>query len=368
MRIVSENIRQGSKQLIPESITDLFLLHNLIDSGDLVTARTDRRVRKSGVSGREGDKGERVKMTLTIAVEEVNFQDSEVDHRLRIRGRIQEGPSELVSLGSMHTINIEKGETLTIVKPEWSKYHYKILEEGKRAVDRPAIGLIAMERGIATIGMIDNFKMEVVAKESTELPGKIAKTKQRDSAEKNFYNRILSIIRNQLNGRVEVLVIGGPSHTKDYFHKYLLENWPNNEKKIFIENISTGTVAGLHELINREIIDRLATEYNIIRETKYIEEFESRIAIDPSRIGYGLDQIVQLLEQGAIEVLLISDMLVRSRDVTIKPIINHIMDLIDQTRVNFLIIDHKSENGKKIETFGKAIALLRYAIYREDQF
>ena len=324
-------------------------------------------MRKSGSTGREGDKGERVKMTLTLSVEEVHFQDSEVDQRLRIKGRIQDGPLELISLGSMHTFNIEKGNVLTIIKPEWSKYHYKVLNECKKAIDRPTIGVIAIERGIATIGTIDNFKLHVIAKETTELPGKMAYVKQRDSAEKKFYNRVLGLIQHQLNTKVEVLVIGGPSHTKDYFHNYLLENWPHNEKKIYIENISTGTVAGLYELINKEIINRLATEYTIIKEAKYIAEFELRLATDPDRIGYGLEQVTQLLEQSAVDVLLISDMLVRSREMTIKPLIDHIMDLIDNTRANFIIIEHTSENGKKIDTFGKIIALLRYAVYREDQ-
>ena len=77
-------------------------------------------------------------------------------------------------------------------------------------------------------------------------------------------------------------------------------------------------------------------------------------------------QVTQLLEQSAVDVLLISDMLVRSREMTIKPFIDHIMDLIDNTRANFIIIEHTSENGKKIDTFGKIIALLRYAVYRED--
>src|SRR3990172_6034722 len=109
MRVIIEDKKGFSRVFIPESFNDLFLLTRIVDRSDLVSSKTTRRIHRTDSSTRSGDKGERLPMTLTLEVKEVRFQDSEVDRRLRVKGLIRDGPADLISIGSNHTLNITKG-------------------------------------------------------------------------------------------------------------------------------------------------------------------------------------------------------------------------------------------------------------------
>ena len=53
IQILKVNLREGVVRVRPEVLTDLYVLKNVIFPGDLATARTSRRVRKSEKGNRE---------------------------------------------------------------------------------------------------------------------------------------------------------------------------------------------------------------------------------------------------------------------------------------------------------------------------
>ena len=96
MKIDKKDLKHNILLITPENLTDLYILSQLISTGDQVYGFTTRRVRTPGRDSREGDKGERVKVYLGIAVLDVDFQDSTVDQRLRVKGKIISGPEDIV--------------------------------------------------------------------------------------------------------------------------------------------------------------------------------------------------------------------------------------------------------------------------------
>src|SRR5439155_1319760 len=82
------------------SADDLWHLHNLVLPGDQVRASTYRREEVKTDKVRP-ERGEKVRVTLTIRVESVEFQA--FSDRLRITGVIVEGPQDL---GRHHTLNV----------------------------------------------------------------------------------------------------------------------------------------------------------------------------------------------------------------------------------------------------------------------
>jgi protein pelota len=362
MQLVSENKKENKKSILPESLTDIFILQNIIDPDDYITSKTHRRIRKSGVKGREGDKGERITLTLTIKVIGTNFQESEVDSRLRIKGIITNGPEEFISLGTSHTINLVTGQIVTIQKKEWTLYHQKYLSESIKSSKLAPICLLAIERGVATITILDNLKLNVVTRINFNLPSKVADHKSREKAEKTFFKRILDILIYQISKKTNIYIIGGPGSIKDKFYQYLEDNWDLKDKKFHLENISTGTINGIKEIINRGVLSQIASDYQYLKIENLVDEFIDRLATSPNKIGYGIDNIINLLEMGAIESILISDRHFRTNDADLKEKLNYAMKLIEQTRSNFFLVDYKSSSGKKIEQFGKIIGLLRYEV------
>lgn len=346
--------------ITPENLTDLYIISQIIDEHDQVYGQTTRRVRTPGKESREGDKGQRIKVYLGISVLEVEFQDSTVDQRLRIKGHIISGPEDIISLNSIHTINISINQSFSLQKPAWHEYHFKLLKKSESS-HRPVIGVIAIEPGLFTLAKIDNFKITVLIQERDQIPSKQTQAKIRSASETNFFKKILNLMKNYFTGEeIKNIVLAGPAHYKNKFNSFLQEEWRNHNKIILVEDLSSALA--VNELIARQTLQKLAGQYQIIEESTIVTEFEKRLAQNFDLVCYGIDQCFQSAEQGALDSILILDTLFKSRDEKEKETVSKLMDQIDRTRVNYFIVDNKSENGRIIQNFGGILGLLRYAI------
>src|SRR5207245_10780364 len=92
MRVLHRDPKTGEIKVRVENADDLWHLHNLLLPGDLVRASTTRREEVKSDKVRP-ERGEKVRVTLTIRVEGVEIQA--FSDRLRIPGVIVEGPPEL---------------------------------------------------------------------------------------------------------------------------------------------------------------------------------------------------------------------------------------------------------------------------------
>ena len=88
MKINKKDMKHNVLVITPENLTDLYIVSQLIEENDQVFGNTTRRVRSPGHESRDGDKGQRIKIYLGIQVIEVDYQDSDVEQRLRIKGKI----------------------------------------------------------------------------------------------------------------------------------------------------------------------------------------------------------------------------------------------------------------------------------------
>src|SRR6266571_1181018 len=87
MRVLHLDPKTGEIKVRVENADDLWHLHNLVLPGDLVRASTYRREEVKTDKVRP-ERGEKVRVTLTIRVESVEFQA--FSDRLRITGVIVE--------------------------------------------------------------------------------------------------------------------------------------------------------------------------------------------------------------------------------------------------------------------------------------
>ena len=362
MKINKQDLKHNTVLITPENLTDLYLISQVIEVNDQVYGQTTRRVRTPGKESREGDKGERVKVYLGIQVLEVDFQDSEVDQRLRIKGRIISGPEDVISLNSSHTINISLNQTFTLRKIQWFDYHFSLLAKSE-AANRPLIGVVAIEPGLFTIAKITNFKIHILFQDRDQIPGKQSQAKVRSASETNFFKKILSLMKNYFSDEsLKNIVLAGPASYKSKFAIFLQEEWRNSNKVFLVEDLSSALA--VNELVNRQTLQKLAGEYQIMEESSLLTDFEIRLNKDFNTICYGLDQCTQAAEQGAIESLLIVDRLFKSD--TEHDAVIQLMDQLDKTRVKYYIVDYKSENGKIIQNFGGVLGILRYALFLDN--
>ncbi|MEM4142437.1 MAG: mRNA surveillance protein pelota, partial [Thermoplasmata archaeon] len=107
------------------NMDDLWLLSNFIEKGDIVIGNTFRKIEERSDQIRS-KKEERIKIRVGIKVEDIEFQ--EFTDRLRIKGKIVQGPEEF--LGHYQSLNFSSGDSMEIVKNEWSK---TLLDELKKS-------------------------------------------------------------------------------------------------------------------------------------------------------------------------------------------------------------------------------------------
>ncbi|MFX0002273.1 MAG: hypothetical protein ACFE9J_02215, partial [Candidatus Hermodarchaeota archaeon] len=165
MKILEIDQKHGEISVKVENLNDLWTLYNIINEDDEVSSLTQRRVIL-----KEGTSGERKLMKLKLKVESVSFH--EFSNRLRIKGKILEGPDDFVSFGSYHTFNIEVSQKLTIIKETWSKNELKRLKEVSKFESNFITLIIAIETGLATLALITNFSHNRIATIKKNIPGK----------------------------------------------------------------------------------------------------------------------------------------------------------------------------------------------------
>jgi len=363
VQILHKDLRKSILKLKPLTATDLYVLSNVLEVGDHITGRTVRRVHRRGHESRSGDKGERIPVFLTIDAQEIGFHESTTQPRLRIRGRILEGPEDLVSVGSWHTFNIETGSILTIKKKDWTSYHFQLLDEAQQASQRKKIGLLVINTGQATMAIVDNFKVRTAFQERFKIPRKTSSTKTRKHNIGQFFRSIADILNRLISVEgIEHLVIGGPGFTKDHLVDFLAEGNILPDVSIQVETTSSALPAGIGELISRGTIDKLAAEYNIIQERKILDEFLSRLGKGLETITYGLDSVCQAAQMGAIDTLLVLDTLLRSQDDNKKQLIQTTLKQTEYSRGRLHVVAANSENGKQLDGLGGMLALLRFPI------
>ncbi|MFX0087809.1 MAG: mRNA surveillance protein pelota [Candidatus Hodarchaeota archaeon] len=363
MRILRQDLKNNRLVLRPENATDLYVLSNIISIGDQIIAKTSRRIRRSGSEGRSGDDSQRITMTIGIKVEDFAFQDSSVTNRLRVKGKIFQGPEQHVSIGSYHTLNLDLTQDLTIIKDEWSKYYLQLLEEAEEASKKPKICLMAVDKSEVCIGLLDNFKLTIIAQEKSYISRKRTKEKVRSKETQSFLDQVASIIRRNIVPETKNIVIGGPGFIKERIAAFLKDNFSKeNLNIIVVGSLSAGNRVGLSELLQMEAVDKLAQDFRVFEENKLIDEFLKRLNQGSTDIIYGFVEVKKMSNSGAIESLIMIDSLLRGGGGVNPEEIKLILQEIEKTRGKIMIISMQSENANRLKTFGGIIGLLRYSL------
>lgn len=177
----------------------------------------------------------------------------------------------------------------------------------------------------------------------------------RDGAAKEFYRKVGEYVKNEFyhNQDLKGILLGGPGHTKEEF----LEEGqlPDNLKEKFIATLDLSYTGefGLQELLERAE-DVLAAE-DVMEEKKAVQRFFSELSKNTGLAGYGKDEVMRLIQLGAVELLLLSETL---DDATIKEFEDHASNMGTEV----LIISLETREGAQLKEIGGVAAVLRYAV------
>jgi protein pelota len=364
LKVYRDKLHKGEMKLIPETLTDLWHLYNIIEKGDTVYAKTFRRIRSSNEPLR-ADKGEKTPVYLGITVEDAALH--KYSNRLRVRGIISSAP-ENVSRGSYHTINVETGTPIKIIKSKWPKYILDRIGEAEKLREETKIIVISMEEGEASIAVIDSYSVDIISNISVNIPGKRF-VSQHDEAIRAFFSEVYKALNQfiasqkfKIGQDINKIVIVGPGFIKDNFLNYLISKQPVLKDNLVLESSSYGGINGIYETIKRGIVAKILEESKVIKDSQLLEEFFIHLSKDDKRVVYGNEAVERAVLQGAVEKLLITDEKLRTANVEEREKYDELLRQSEHMGGKTHIISTLHRVGERLRAFGGIAAILRFPL------
>ena len=343
-----------------ETLDDLWHLYNTVGPQDIVISRTGRRVR---VGDDEGRKQESVRktMVLKLRVEDVAFHT--FSNRIRIKGQILEGGGDLVNLGSYHTINIETGDTLTIIKEHWPKFILDRLKEATKDQLRPMALIVTIEDGMAQLFLAADFGIREAVTVRVSISRKRGDQKSYDSTMRDFFTDTVLAVRSQLEQhQIGLIVIAGPGFVKDHFREYLAGAGLKDLPGVVVESTNSIGIPGAKEVLFRGVIAKAVTELKVEKETQLIESLIEHIAKDDGLGAYGPEEVRKSVQYGAVEDLLVTDKRLREGSEDERRQMDKLIRDTEKIRGQFHIVSTEHPAGDQLDRLGGLGAILRFRI------
>ena len=354
MRIQSRGRGEEGRErltLVPENVDDLWHLSHVLEPGDLVSGDTTRRIQRDDEQLRDTG-GEREHLYVTLAVEDVEF--ARFANRLRVGGEIV-GCSREDQLGHHHTLNVEGHTELTIEK-RFKPDQLDRIEAAEEAAENPDVAIATVEEGEAYVHTVAQYGTEEYA--SFVRP-----------TGKGEYARPRTELFEELGSAlshldVDAVILAGPGFTKQDARDHIADNYPEVTEKLTTVDTSSVGDRGVHEVLKRGAVEDVQAETRIAREADRIDELTRRIA-DGAKAAYGIDQVAEAADFGAVEELLVLDERLRDerqgrgewdRDV------NDVIETVEQQGGEVTVFSEEFAPGQQLRNLGGIAALLRYRL------
>ena len=362
MRILKRDLKHGKITLRPENSDDLWHIYNVLQPNDIVSGRSFRRIRitKSDETARP-DKGERKSIRLELDVEKVAFHP--FTDALRIKGIITQSSEESVHLGSYHTLNLTPQTVITVKKEYWSKHMLQRLSKAAKAGETEKIIILAIEDGSAQLALVSSIGVNPGPHITESIPGKRHNPKQHDIILQQFFGKVGTVVREiTKKENPRRIIIAGPGMIKQYFANYLRKLEPQLGSKITLETVTSGTIQGVNEALKKGVLDKALQESHLIKEMQLIDELLARIGRDDSLVTFGFDAVEIAIQSGAVDTLLVADVMLRIQDVEQRRHIEEVMKMVEQFKGSVVIISTLHNMGKQFQALGGIAALLRFKL------
>ena len=359
LKILGRNLKKGFVKIIPENFDDLWHLYNVIYKNDEVYAYSTREIKPDEGGYARPKRGERVSVFLGIKVENVTWD--KLLGRLRIHGTICEAP-ENVPTGAHHALNIALNTPATIVKEKWAEHHIERLERASKASEKPIIIVSIDDEGYA-IATTAQYGVEIKAEENIKLPGKL-EAEKRTGAIKEYFQKVLNSLRQIWNETHSPIAIIGVGFVKGDFAKFL-ENEATDvcESVVDVKSINNGGTAGIYEAVRSGVLLKTMKQMRIVEEAEVIEEILKRLGKGESNVTYGMKEVENAAQSGAVEKLVLADTMLREASDEGRLLVEDLMKKVEQKGGNIIIISTEHEAGTKLIALGGIAALLRFALH-----
>ncbi len=327
----------------PETLDDLWHLERIIEKGDLIKGTTTRKIKGKD----ENSPTIREKIFVQINVETIEFQ--EIGKTLKINGKIVSGkPVELIEIGAYQSLEIEQAKNFEIIKNEWKQFHIDRIKKAEKATHKEALLLVLLDDEASYFYLLKEFGFSEKNFIRSKKSGKMLDGENW----KNDY--FLQILKKLEEIGSKKIVIAGPGFIKDELKDFLKKK--NFEQKIFVIAANSTGITGLNEMLKGKQLSSVTEEMELLRESELVEKIFEEIGKNSGLASYGFEPVLQCVNSGAVETLLVLDNYFFEKTNNIE----QLMKKTEQMNGKVHIVNSKNDAGKKIESIGKIAALLRF--------
>jgi protein pelota len=254
-----------------------------------------------------------------------------------------------IDVGAYHTLNIEVGTDLSIVKYHWRPDQFQRIKEAVAESKRPKVVLALVEEGEATIGVLRQFGVQMAA----ELRAGSGKGGGEDHRAQ-FFREVAGPCPG---GRRGCQVIRWGLVRQEDLKKIIDSTYRSGRERITMDDASSIGRSGFQEVLRRGAVSRVLEDSRIAQETRLIEDLFREIATD-GKAAYGLKEVQDAVNYGAVEHLLVLDEVARRRS------LESLMRDVASARGKVVIFSSEFEPGERLRSLGGVAALLRFKIAR----
>jgi protein pelota len=315
---------------------------------DKVLAPGDKAESHSLRTYKVGTREEKKSVTVRVKVERVEF--AKTANRLRILGPIVWGePEEYIQLGKYHSIDVERGDRIKIMK-QWKGHEIKRLEDAVKESKKPRIRIIVLDEEKALTAMLRAFGVEY----GVEFYSSGSKRDENyEKTQQEYFGKIMA----EIERHPERFVVAGPGFAKDNLKDFISKRKPELLKRITFESVSYAERSGVNELFNKGVIERIMGEERFEKEMKLVEELMVEVNRDSGRAVYGLAEVRKALDAYAVKTLLVLDEYLRSDKAA-----EELVERADSAKAEIVIFSSEGDAGAKLKGMGKIAALLKFRV------
>lgn len=327
---------------------DLWELYNILYTGDVLVGRTTREMKTN-------DNSYRRSMTVAIKVEWAEMQP--MSSRLRVHGIITDCPDDIEIKGKHHTINIDTGSIITVMKENsWNQPDINRIKEAEKRT-RINLIIISVDNEEVAVAKVTNSGTSILMQKAIDVRVK-GHPELNENKKKGVIaevtDKIVKIVDDQ---KPDFLAFAGPSMLKNEFLEQL--KLKAKTREIISVDTSYGGIAGINEALKRDTLNKAIKNLQVLEEISIMEEFNSRISKNMP-VSYGIDNIEMAATIGSIEYLfvlseLLSDQLIRDR-------IIKVMDKVEKKGGKVKIFTADDNAKTWLKSFGGIAAFLRFAV------
>ena len=315
-----------------------------------MVTRSSRVVKREDEYSRP-DKGERVKVTMALRVDEVHL-DSSIE-KLRLRGTIVEASDESVSKSGSHSVTLSPGQALTLRKEHWTPLETQLVRSTGNASGRFVV--LAVDRSEAGLGVLSGAHLAVVASIDSGLGGK----RGAEQSPKPYIARVVELVKQTIR-EGDTVVLAGPGNIKNAVANQLAQELGGGTRVQLLEGFDLAGSDGVRALVKFSGFHEIAKGSVLVEMQKLVNEAVRRIATADPRVAYGLPRVRLAGESGAVDSCAVSDN-VFSTSINEDDLIDT-LNAIQERGGTVFLADSSLELGKQISSFGGIVALLRYAL------